>query len=57
VDIRADDSLRPVLSRFAARLVTAPMAFVLANVFDTLAYALGSLRRRAFKRRMFGPPS
>jgi hypothetical protein len=33
------------------------MAFVLANVFDTLAYALGSLRRRAFKRRMFGPPS
>jgi len=35
-----------MLGRFAARVVTGPVAFLLGGVIDVLAYALASARAR-----------
>jgi hypothetical protein len=45
VDICPDDSLRRGPSRLAARLITGPVAFLVAGVADVLIYALRSRHR------------
>jgi hypothetical protein len=40
-----------VLSRFAARIVTGPLAFFAAWCIDISAYCLGLLRERFFERK------
>jgi hypothetical protein len=39
-----------VLSRFAGRVVTGPLAFLVAGVTDVLAFVIGSLWLRARRR-------
>jgi hypothetical protein len=39
-----------VLSRFAGRAVTGPLAFLVAGVIDVLAFVIGSLWLRALRR-------
>jgi hypothetical protein len=43
-----------VLSRFAARVVTGPVAFLVGGVIDVLVYAVGAARARV--RRSRGDP-
>jgi type IV secretory pathway VirB2 component (pilin) len=40
-----------VVSRFAARVVTGPVAFLLGAVIDVLAYAVASARGRLGRSR------
>jgi hypothetical protein len=46
-----DDSLTNMLSRIGGRIVTSPLAFLIAGVVDVVAYTLGSLRRRLASKR------
>jgi hypothetical protein len=39
-----------VLSRVAGRLITGPLAFLLAGAIDVSAFVLGALARRAVAR-------
>jgi hypothetical protein len=39
-----------VVSRFAARVVTGPLAFLVAGVTDVLAFVIGSLWLRGKRR-------
>jgi hypothetical protein len=40
-----------VVWRFAARVVTGPVAFLVAGVMDVVAYAVASARWRVGRRR------
>jgi hypothetical protein len=42
-----DDSLTRVLSRGLGRLITGPVAFLVAGIIDVSVYLLGALARRA----------
>ncbi|HEX4671493.1 MAG TPA: hypothetical protein VH279_04460 [Solirubrobacteraceae bacterium] len=46
-----------MVSRFAARVVTGPLAFLVAGMTDVLAFVIGSLWLRGKRRVSRGPAS
>jgi hypothetical protein len=46
-----------VVSRFAARVVTGPLAFLVAGVIDVLTFVIASLWLRAVRRVRSGRTS